>query len=579
MNIELLDINIQGFRSIQKAYFSFSDHIGINIIKGSNGIGKSTLIESISWVLYGMNLKGTKADQISTWKWVRNDDFRGTRVVIRIKVDSKVYVIARMHKFKGLTFEKSVKNGILIYSEEGINNSIDKATSQNFINRLLKVDSKTFLNSVLFGQRLQKFIEASNEDKRKIFESLFDLTFIDEARENAKTQLSDLNNELSELAQKHSLLESSRLQQISEYSNYKKILDNFDEELTKERNLFEQKLAFNIEGYNRLINNTVLPPEPEIQLKSFYDKRSPLESEVAKKQYLIGDLANQISLGGVCSTCGGKYDIDLESLNSKMKVLEEESNKLNEQIQFFNSEISKAQAHNEKIKEDKRKYDNYSQSLVIYENKVKASQEALNNLSDRKRPDIDLSAIQSKIEGLEIDIQTYRDAIAEKTKHKEYLDYWYSTGFGPNGIKTYISESMMSMLNNYVNKYSQKFGYKVIASYDLSKSRKSLDISVYKNGNQIDYNELSGGQKSRVDVSLAFAIHDMLSSSVSKFNVLFLDEFFEGMDEEGMYEVFELLREKSINTIIFLITHNQNMDVRNTKTIELNYQNGLTEIV
>lgn len=95
----------------------------------------------------------------------------------------------------------------------------------------------------------------------------------------------------------------------------------------------------------------------------------------------------------------------------------------------------------------------------------------------------------------------------------------------------------------------------------------------------MDYAELSGGEKTRIDLALSFGIFDLLAETKTKFNILLLDEAFENLDEAGVFDMFEILRLKAEDTNVYLISHNEKMDTLNVNTINFVKRDNFTEIM
>ena len=99
----------------------------------------------------------------------------------------------------------------------------------------------------------------------------------------------------------------------------------------------------------------------------------------------------------------------------------------------------------------------------------------------------------------------------------------------------------------------------------MGKASKPFQTFVYKGDSVKDYDDLSGGQKLRVDICIAFAMHDLITES-SNINILVMDEVFEGLDNEGIEIVFELIRGKSETKSVYLITHSDLIDSLNSRS-------------
>jgi len=197
-------ISIEGFRSfVIPQEFNFNVP-GLHLIKGTNGAGKTTLFEALIWCIYGTNLKDTVQDKIPSWPETRTNSWRGTRVMLTFELDKGegpvTYQICRHINFQGDTQGyKPIDRLMIFLGNELVGGDLNKDEIQEHIDRLIGVDNRTFLNSVLFGQRMAKLISQDNKDKRELFEELFDMEWVKELKIKADARLGALQEELVSL--------------------------------------------------------------------------------------------------------------------------------------------------------------------------------------------------------------------------------------------------------------------------------------------------------------------------------------------------------------------------------------------
>lgn len=186
MQIKFSTLQIEGFRSIVDPQEFNLDQPGLNMIKGTNGKGKTTLFEALVWGLYGANLKGTVSAKVQSWKEVRGDNYQGTKVVTTFTVDKVAYVIERNKSYHVVGDELIVKKAGERIPE------LDKKDTQKYIDDLLTMDFATFMNSFMFGQRMTRLVEAESKDKRKLFEELFNMEWVQKMRDKAVLDKTDV---------------------------------------------------------------------------------------------------------------------------------------------------------------------------------------------------------------------------------------------------------------------------------------------------------------------------------------------------------------------------------------------------
>jgi len=187
-------ITAQGFGSIVKPLTFHFNHSGLSLIKGINGSGKTTVFEALVWCLYGINLKGKTGDMVMSWPETRTSAFIGTAVSVCFKVDDNLYTIIRNKKFKGKHMGLKGEDRLMLFvNEELIPDELHKDGMQDYINQLLGVDSRIFMNSIMFGQRMAKLVESKNDDKRKLFEELFDTEWIESFKQRMNERKAEVN--------------------------------------------------------------------------------------------------------------------------------------------------------------------------------------------------------------------------------------------------------------------------------------------------------------------------------------------------------------------------------------------------
>jgi DNA repair exonuclease SbcCD nuclease subunit len=191
---------IEGFRNILQFEFNY-DNPGLNIIKGMNGVGKSTIFEALVWGLYGETMKKTKQEKILTWPEVRGDKWLGTRVSIHFNVNDMDYQVIRHIGYEGLTLSrKGADTLILIEGGVHVTTYKSKPELQEYITSILGMSCEVFINSIIFGQRMQRLVQLENNDKRGLFEELFSgMDFVSEMKENCVREIKEREDKLKDL--------------------------------------------------------------------------------------------------------------------------------------------------------------------------------------------------------------------------------------------------------------------------------------------------------------------------------------------------------------------------------------------
>ena len=127
---------------------------------------------------------------------------------------------------------------------------------------------------------------------------------------------------------------------------------------------------------------------------------------------------------------------------------------------------------------------------------------------------------------------------------------------------------MLNELNHVADKYSSRLGLRVKFSVDLTKASKPFTTKCYKGEYEITYEELSGGEKQRIEIVMALALHDVIAKN-SNINLLIFDEAFENLDEEGRSIVLDLIKQKAEDKTVFVVSHADIIEALGVKYISV----------
>lgn len=305
--IQLNKVEIEGFRSIVNPLIFNLNRPGLNLIKGVNGAGKTTVFEALIWALYGVNLKETNQDALASWEEVRPSNWRGTRVMVNLNIGEDHYCIIRHLSYKGETNGLKGGDSLMIWVDDSqLYPGINKDETQEKIDKLIGADSKIFMNSVMFAQRSARLITQDNKDKRALFEQLFDVEWVNIAKRKAEVGYSEKTREVQEEQRKADTLDVQIGMLEQDYKKDEQILNDWSfnhgahiDRLMENIKIYQGQIAQAIEKkaqivipeYNEKEHNDV-----EVQFKAAYEIQQTGLSLIQSLQNDLKDL-NYIQKG------------------------------------------------------------------------------------------------------------------------------------------------------------------------------------------------------------------------------------------------------------------------------------------
>ena len=402
--ITLLSVNIEGYCSICEP-----THLQLNqgctvLIKAPNGNGKSSIFGAIVWCIYGKSLKGVS--EVNTWKEVQPKDYSGTKVELFFQRDQDIYKITRCQNYKKVLDDGAKGNNRLIFYENGDTVNIkSKIKLQEHIILKLGLSYQLFMNSIMFGQGLQRLITESNSDKKKLFEEIFDLNFLNIAKNIAQDGFEEVYSESKELEYNtknlHQEIESvkSTYKDLKEKeASWKTTLDEECKELKEKRDTLSNKLRVEKKNINKSLSLS-------------------LDTKVKKQTHLISSLKEKLNDARSLSKMSleefidiilelmqkKKYDKAYESL-LKIKSAFSKITKYQKELEKANDKLYELKETKRELNEVKETCEEYAEEILQIDSKIrKLGNESLKILSPKYKEKI--VKLKSKLKIIEQEYQ------------------------------------------------------------------------------------------------------------------------------------------------------------------------------
>lgn len=597
MKLIFKNIHIENFLSFRNADIDLSrpgytSVIGVNnnAVDGaaSNGAGKTAIFEAINWCLCGETIRGTK-----DVKNFYTDD--GALVELSFSADNDNYKLIRSKE------HSKYKTTLKIYINDEDKSGKGIRDSEKLLEQYLPDINSSLIGSVIIlGQGLpQRFTNNTPSGRKEVLETLSKSDFmikdlkdrIIKRKDILATKLRNLEDTSLQLKTKENLTK----QRLEEQENKLANLHTFNREETldqinnindlisqyteKVEALEKDTISRNTELSNintqisDLANKHTAERNEVINKFSFSDtQKKKLELEATIKA-LKQEIANLESIKDVCPTCGQKLPnvtkidttekhVELDKLKISYEEIkkqsEHEHNLMSEIVADIDAKFDKEQEElhtkfldiNNAISNNIADTTNYNKKLTeLTNNKLK-----LQNTLDNWQRDVDLC--NDIITDMQLDISVIQEKILYNNnetdnikEHTEVINKFYSVI--TRDFRGYLLSNIIKFIDSRAKQYSKYL-------FDNDSFEFKLDgnnISIYHADRQ--YENLSGGERQKVDIIVQFAIRDMLCKYLNfSSNILVLDELTDNLDSVSCDKLFNLIS-SNLNDVesIYIISH------------------------
>lgn len=559
-------MNVVGFCSIENLHIPLNPSCTI-LIKAPNGKGKSTILSALVWAIYGKNLKGVS--EVTTWEKVRPKDYQGVMVEVFFQKGEHIYKIIRCQKCN-IVLEDGAKgkDRLILMKDNEVVNVKGKNKLQDAINAELGLSYTLFMNSIMFGQGIKRLIQESNSDKKKIFEEVFDLEFLNIAKGIAMQDKNNLLAQANEVEHQSALLKKELEANKEAYFDLRDREKGFKEKIKSER----RELKKDREDLTKQLikKQQQLKDEVEkslkVKIKKHTDYVDVLKSKIKYNRIVSGvslpDFVKKLKI----QLDKGHYKRAKESVDIIYKAIIN-SDKLQEEYEDALGRLDELRTTNEKYKRLQKECDDIASDIAdIDEELGKLKQEKLKVMSPKYK---------EKLKEIRKTLRKVDEDYHNKELELENYNWLINDPLGNNGIKAYLFDSSLDMLNRTLDKYSQVLGFRIRFNIDLGTARKEFFTLIERDGQIIDYDELSGGEKTLCNFSMALAMHEALTASKGV-NIILFDEVFESLSSDNVELVTSLIRKYSEGKTIFVITHLEGVVFSHSKILQVTKEKGLS---
>ena len=533
-----------------------------------NGTGKTTIVNALSYAIYGNALTNIKRDNL-----INKINGKGMLVTIDFEKNGINYSIHRGRKPNITKFTVNGEDQVSQDESQG-----DSRETQKEIEDLFGMSHDMFKHILALNTYTEPFLSMKNNDQRMIIEQLLGITLLSEKAEALKEKMRINRDDINAENTKIETIKASneRIQQNIESLERKQKIweDNKLTNLSELERSIEALERINIEAeieahkcWERFNDRKRKKEEAERWMANITADNQKQEKTITKLEKEIADLKDH-----KCYACGQ----DLHD-NKQGEILKGKEDLLAEAAQQILSNDEQYKEHKAVLDEigelescPHTEYDSVEEAYN-HRNTVESLQKELEQKRAEDNPYLE------QIEELkETALQEVNfDALNELTKVKDHQDFLYKLLTNKDSfVRKKIIEQNLAYLNQRLTYYLAKVGLPHIVEF-----QNDLTVVITQLGQDLDFDNLSRGERNRLILSLSWAFRDVWESLYHGINLLFIDELVDsGMDSAGVESAISILKKmtRERNKNVFLISHRDDLAGRVNHVLKVIKENGFT---
>jgi len=544
------------------------DSDSTSLIIGTNGAGKSTILDALTFSLYGKSFRKINKGQL-----INTTNEKNCFVEIEFVVNSIEWKV-----------ERGIKPNIFkIYRDgEELNQNSSAIDQQKWLEQnVLKMNYKSFTQIVILGSSsFVPFMQLPTNSRREVVEDLLDIKIFSSMNDIVKGRLRLVKDEIKTLELKKDNLKDK----VDMQKNFIEQIENKSQE---DIAIKEKNIGYILNEENNLMNHGERLNEELLSLEKSLEKYSGATSKLREYGNIKGKLSQKISgivkehkfftENRVCPTCSQ----DIEETFRVNRISDSQSKA--EELQKGYKELMDAIKNEE---ERESQFQQISGDLSKLLNGITQNNTHINGCQKQiKRLEHEIQTITSqianrnteheKLEEFRNNLQDTFEIISEKKEKITYLDFTYNL-LKDGGVKTQIIKKYLPIINQQANKYLQMMDFYINFKLD-EEFTETIESPIHED---FTYQSFSEGEKMRIDLALLFTWREIarMKNSVNT-NLLIMDEVFDSsLDGFGTEEFLKIIRFVIKDANIFVISHKEGLEDKFDNVIKFEKQGNFSRI-
>ena len=543
--IRFTEVNWKNFLSTGDKWTEVQlDNAKSTLVVGHNGAGKSTMLDAISFALFGKPHRNITKSQL-----VNSINRKGTLVIVKFSIGDNDFVVTR--GIKPNVFEIH-KNGLMI-NQSSHAKEYQKILEQN----ILKLNHKSFHQVVVLGSSsFIPFMQLQSGHRRDVIEDLLDINVFSKMNSILKEKQNAIKDELQDLNYKIDI-QSNKIQTQEKYIRDIKSLTEDNKKEYEQRIEDSQKEIDNIQTSNNELSKGLDEDikSTENTLNKLSDQKQDLllkSQDIKTKMSSVGKRAKFYDENDTCPECKQTINDDLRKTNveeckHEAKNLTSMKKSIGEQGVWVETQISETNQTLKSLRDKFTQITSNNKEISSLQKTIGEYQKFLD-----KEVTADLSVAQEDCETMKQEKQSMMESKFEISEQHNYNAVMMEM-LKDTGIKTKIIKQYLPAINQLTNQYLQTLDFFVHFNLDES----FVETIRSRHRDAFTYDSFSEGEKQRIDLALLFTWRQIakMKNSVAT-NLLILDETFDSsLDHEGVENLLKILYTLGEDTNVFVISH------------------------
>ena len=522
------------------------------LIIGNNGAGKSTILDALTFVLFGKSFRKINKPQL-----INSTNEKDCLVEIEFTIGSTNWMIRR--GIKPNVFEIYRNDSLLDQNASAVD-------QQKYLEQsIIKMNYKSFTQIVILGSsNFVPFMQLNASSRREVIEDLLDIKIFSSMNGIIKEKIRSLKEEIRTFE----LKKESIKDKVDMQSNFIEELENLGKKNIKDK---EDKIMGLLNEEKDLINSSEDMNQELVGLQGTLEKYVGATEKLRKLGNLKGKISNKVSTitkehkffsqNTVCPTC--TQDIEESFRLNKIEDAQNKAKELQSGYKDLEEAIKKEEERERQFTVLSKEITSLTHGISQNNTKVSGCQRQIRNLESEIQRIADQLANRNteheKLDSFKEDLKKVYDDLSEKKNLIQYHDFSYSL-LKDSGVKSKIIKKYLPLINQQVNRYLQMMDFYINFTLD-EEFNETVQSPIHED---FSYSSFSEGEKQRIDLALLFTWREVAKfKNSTNTNLLILDEVLDSsLDGFGTEEFLKIIRFVITDVNVFVISHKTGMEDR-----------------